>query len=188
MFLSTKVCKSLFGISTNKHSLKSLINYRNDTIKFCAAFVAGPSQYKYTNTDFFNISIGMDRDHLMLKKYYLDVKKEAYELKVLRSKEFIKDAFDKRKGILMEKKNDFVKDIRETKTKVKEKMDEIVERENVWTIPNLLCVGRGILSPYIGYVIVQGDINLAMGLLLFAGLTDVVKNCVFYFFIMYNLK
>ncbi len=61
------------------------------------------------------------------------------------------------------------------KEKVLEKMEEIVERENVFTIPNLLCVGRGVLAPYLGYVIIQQDYALGMGLLVFAGITDVVS-------------
>lgn len=88
-----------------------------------------------------------------------------------------------RREILLEKKDDFVKDIRNRKTMVKERvrekmeeMEEIVERENVFTIPNLLCVGRGVLAPYLGYVIVQQDYALGMGLLVFAGVTDVVSS------------
>lgn len=53
-------------------------------------------------------------------------------------------------------------------------MEEIVERENIFTIPNLLCVTRSFLAPYIGYVIVQEQYQLAIGLLIFAGLTDLV--------------
>lgn len=98
----------------------------------------------------------------------------------MRGKELIKDALEIRKEQLLEKRDVFVKDMRETrsrvKEKVKEKMEEIVERENVMTIPNLLCVGRALMSPYLAYVVVQEDFTLAMGLLMFAGLTDLVNR------------
>lgn len=98
------------------------------------------------------------------------------------SKDILKNAIEMRREILLEKKDDFVKDMRIRKTIVKERvrekmeeMEEIVERENVLTIPNLLCVGRGILAPYLGYVIIQQDYSLGMGLLIFAGITDIVS-------------
>lgn len=34
------------------------------------------------------------------------------------------------------------------------KMEEIIERENIWTIPNFLCIGRIMTTPYISYLIV----------------------------------
>ncbi|XP_031630837.1 probable cardiolipin synthase (CMP-forming) [Contarinia nasturtii] len=71
--------------------------------------------------------------------------------------------------------------IREKKSKVKEKvreMEEIVERENIFTIPNLLCVTRSFLAPYIGYVITQEHYQLAIGLLAFAGLTDLLDGII----------
>lgn len=57
-------------------------------------------------------------------------------------------------------------------------MDEIiVERENVLTVPNLLTVGRAALAPYLFYVVsVQADYGYAMGLLAFAGLTDLLDG------------
>ncbi|XP_067004765.2 probable cardiolipin synthase (CMP-forming) [Anabrus simplex] len=85
--------------------------------------------------------------------------------------------------VLQEKKERFketgqviLKDIRDTKNKVKERMEEIVERENVWTIPNLLCVSRIAISPYLGYVITQSEFHLALGLFAFAGITDLVDG------------
>lgn len=74
-------------------------------------------------------------------------------------------------------KQHLIQGIRDKKTKVQNKVrqiEEIVERENIFTIPNVLCVGRSILAPYIGYVIVQGDYQMAIGLLALAGITDFV--------------
>lgn len=115
------------------------------------------------------------------QKFYSQFKKSSnIQLKAIRGKELIKDALEIRKEQLLEKRDVFVKDMRETSTRVtervKEKMEEIVERENVMTIPNLLCVGRGLMSPYLAYVVVQEDYSLAMGLLMFAGLTDLVSK------------
>jgi len=55
-------------------------------------------------------------------------------------------------------------------------MEEIVERENIFTIPNFLCVGRGILAPIVGYEIIEQQYMLSMGLLAFAGLTDLADG------------
>lgn len=39
----------------------------------------------------------------------------------------------------------------------KEKVEEIIERENIWTIPNFLCMGRIVTSPYLSYLIISHD-------------------------------
>ncbi|XP_026760569.2 probable cardiolipin synthase (CMP-forming) [Galleria mellonella] len=77
---------------------------------------------------------------------------------------------------IREKKEHLIKDILETKAKVKVRLEEVVERENVFTIPNILCVTRIALSPYLGYVILQDDYNLALGLMVFAGITDLLDG------------
>ncbi|RZF34295.1 hypothetical protein LSTR_LSTR015125, partial [Laodelphax striatellus] len=65
-----------------------------------------------------------------------------------------------------------LKDIKESKSKMKEKMEEIIERENIWTIPNMLTVLRIAMSPFLGYLICQNNYELALGLVIFAGFTD----------------
>lgn len=50
-----------------------------------------------------------------------------------------------------------------------------VLRENVCTIPNLLTVSRIIACPVLGWSILNGDYHLATGLLVYAGLTDLVR-------------
>jgi len=109
--------------------------------------------------------------------------KKQTNVQLKAGKDLLKNAIEMRREILLEKKDDFVKDMRIRKTIVKEKvrekmeeMEEIVERENVFTIPNLLCVGRGVLAPYLGYVIVQENYLLGMGLLVFAGITDIMDG------------
>ncbi|XP_073950560.1 cardiolipin synthase [Choristoneura fumiferana] len=77
---------------------------------------------------------------------------------------------------LREKSEHLVKDILETKAKVKERIEEVVERDRVYTIPNFLCVTRIAMSPYLGYVILQDNYNLALGLLAFAGVTDLLDG------------
>jgi len=37
------------------------------------------------------------------------------------------------------------------------KVGEIIEKENIWTIPNLLCMGRIITSPFLSYLILSQD-------------------------------
>ncbi|XP_067845530.1 cardiolipin synthase (CMP-forming) [Heptranchias perlo] len=48
--------------------------------------------------------------------------------------------------------------------------------ENPWTIPNLLCMARIGLSPYLGYLIVEEEFNLALGLFTLAGITDLLDG------------
>lgn len=47
-------------------------------------------------------------------------------------------------------------------------------RENIYTLPNLLTVSRIVACPALGYAIVQGNYEVATGLLVYAGLTDLV--------------
>ncbi|CAK1583507.1 unnamed protein product [Parnassius mnemosyne] len=130
------------------------------------------------------------------KKHFLSLEKNA---------EGLKDAFEQKKVLMKEteyrirqkgvqlvrdikhqkeitgqkirvKKEHIMKDIHETKAKVREKIEEVVERENVFTVPNILCVARITMSPYLGYVILQDDYNLALGLLAFAGVTDLLDG------------
>lgn len=61
------------------------------------------------------------------------------------------------------------------KTFVKKKV-EIVERENIWTIPNLLCIARIAFTPYLGSLIFSGNFNLAFYVMIFVGLTDVLDG------------
>ncbi|PNF36483.1 hypothetical protein B7P43_G15884 [Cryptotermes secundus] len=86
-------------------------------------------------------------------------------------------------GMLQKKKEHFkesgqilLKDIKETRDKVKEKMEEIIERENVLTIPNLLCISRIVMSPFLGYFILQSEYHLALGLFVFAGVSDLLDG------------
>ena len=47
-------------------------------------------------------------------------------------------------------------------------------RENIYTIPNLLTVSRMVACPVLGLAIVNENFYLATGLLVYAGLTDLV--------------
>lgn len=105
-------------------------------------------------------------------------KEEGFQVKSVEGAEILQNVLEKNKQLLQEKKAVLIQDIRERKEKVKERVEEVIERENVATIPNLLCVGRIALSPYLGYVIVQSDFALAMGLLVVAGLTDLADGLI----------
>ncbi|XP_066451775.1 cardiolipin synthase (CMP-forming) [Eleutherodactylus coqui] len=48
--------------------------------------------------------------------------------------------------------------------------------ENPWTIPNFLSMTRISLSPVLGYLIVGEDFNLALGVFILAGITDVLDG------------
>ena len=49
-------------------------------------------------------------------------------------------------------------------------------RENIYTIPNLLTVSRILACPALGWSIFHDDFYLATGLLVYAGLSDLVSN------------
>ncbi|XP_014216298.1 probable cardiolipin synthase (CMP-forming) isoform X2 [Copidosoma floridanum] len=65
-----------------------------------------------------------------------------------------------------------IQDFKQTKQKV----EEIIERENIYTIPNFLCIGRILTTPGLGYLIVIQDYQLALGLLGLAGLSDLADG------------
>lgn len=108
--------------------------------------------------------------------YCTQVKKSNLAIKTVKSSELLQEALVKKKQQLQERKQQIQDNIRETKTKVRERVEEVIERENIFTVPNALCMGRIIMSPYLGYVIVQGDFSLAMGLMVGAGLTDLADG------------
>ncbi|XP_033216518.1 probable cardiolipin synthase (CMP-forming) [Belonocnema kinseyi] len=58
----------------------------------------------------------------------------------------------------------------------KERVELYIERENIWTIPNLLCITRIVTSPYLSYLIVSHDYKVALWLLGFAGLSDMADG------------
>lgn len=108
----------------------------------------------------------------------LDKKRESFIERKNVLADDIRDALDKQRESFIERKNVIAGDIREAshkvQQKVREKMEEVIERENIMTIPNMLTMGRMFLSPYIGYVIVDGNHELAIGLLIAAGISDLV--------------
>lgn len=133
-------------------------------------------------------------DHSRL---YSSINRRNINLKLEKSKQIITDNIELKRQRIRERKEILVQGIRDKKTKVQKTvrdLEEIVERENILTIPNLLCVARSFLAPYIGYVIVQENYQLAIGLLVFAGLTDLVSKIFFFnridltFHIMFNFS
>lgn len=131
--------------------------------------------FGYSSQYFLPIHCPLLLDHGRL---YSSVNRKKINFKFEKSKQIITDNIELKRQRILERKEILVQGIRDKKTKVKEtvrNLEEIVERENIFTIPNLLCVARSFLAPYIGYVIVQENYQLAIGLLVFAGLTDLVS-------------
>lgn len=52
----------------------------------------------------------------------------------------------------------------------------IIEQENIWTIPNVLCCTRIAFSPYLSFLIFDGKFSLAFYLMIFVGLTDLLDG------------
>jgi cardiolipin synthase (CMP-forming) len=101
--------------------------------------------------------------------------RENITIKTVKSTERLQEVIEKKKQQLHDKKQQIQENIRDTKTKVREKVIAI-ERENILTIPNALCIARIAMCPYLGYVIVQHDYSLAMGLMIAAGFTDLADG------------
>ncbi|CAG9764815.1 unnamed protein product [Ceutorhynchus assimilis] len=95
-------------------------------------------------------------------------RKEDIKAYLEHNKEKLRD----REQRLKERGYVILQDLKDTKSRVKERVEEIVERENIYTIPNFLCVARMVVSPYLGYLIVQGNFDFALGVLGFAAVTD----------------
>jgi cardiolipin synthase (CMP-forming) len=58
-----------------------------------------------------------------------------------------------------------------------------VKRDRIYTFPNLLTVSRIAACPFLGWSILDGNFALATSLLVYAGLTDLVR--VFLFFSLF---
>lgn len=115
--------------------------------------------------------------------YSTQIKKNDLALKTVQSSEILQEAIEKKKQQLLEKKlqfqekkQQFQDKVQDTKDRVRGRVEDIIERENIFTVPNFLCIGRIIASPYLGYVIIQGDYSLAMGILVVAGLSDMADG------------
>lgn len=65
-----------------------------------------------------------------------------------------------------------LQDIKQTKRKV----EVIIDKENIWTVPNILCIGRIVTSPYLSYLIVSQDYQIALWLLIIAGFSDLADG------------
>ncbi|XP_050524799.1 probable cardiolipin synthase (CMP-forming) [Daktulosphaira vitifoliae] len=86
----------------------------------------------------------------------------------------IKNAIQDKKIILqkIQNKSKFIlNDIKMTKIKVHQTI-----KENIWTIPNMLCMTRITLSPFLGYLIVNEYFEYALSFVAIASLTDWVDG------------
>ena len=63
---------------------------------------------------------------------------------------FTKERREKRKAL----RTKLLRDLRQTKQRV---VEHIIEKENIWTVPNFICVGRIIATPCLGYLILSHE-------------------------------
>ncbi|GJQ66155.1 hypothetical protein Trydic_g4217 [Trypoxylus dichotomus] len=108
------------------------------------------------------------------KDWFRHQSKVTKELKnyIEHNKERLRDTENR----IKEKSNILLKDIKDTKNKVKGKVEEIIERENIYTIPNFLCVSRILISPYLGVLILQAHFHVALAILGVAAVTDLLDG------------
>ena len=68
------------------------------------------------------------------------------------------------------------KETNSSNNKINNELTNEQKHENVFTIPNLLCVSRIIASPYLAHVIINnGDFSWALAIFMYAGATDAVS-------------
>uniref|UniRef100_A0A914XDW6 cardiolipin synthase (CMP-forming) n=1 Tax=Plectus sambesii TaxID=2011161 RepID=A0A914XDW6_9BILA len=77
-----------------------------------------------------------------------------------------------------ENRTEKIERFQQNMTKVRQQLKDQTDamKENVMTVPNALCVARIVLSPVIGYLVVNGQYTVALGLFSFAGLTDLLDG------------
>lgn len=61
-------------------------------------------------------------------------------------------------------------------------------RENIYTIPNVLTLSRIIACPVLGWAILDNNYGVATGLLVYAGLTDLVRVCICIHLTLVNVR
>ncbi|KAK9497160.1 hypothetical protein O3M35_004529 [Rhynocoris fuscipes] len=54
----------------------------------------------------------------------------------------------------------------------------IIQRENIWTIPNILCLCRIALTPYLGHLILNSNFSQAFYIMLIAAITDFLDGLI----------
>ena len=59
------------------------------------------------------------------------------------------------------------------------------QTENILTVPNVLTVGRMVMCPFLGFLVIQNDYSTAFNLFVVAGITDLVCNSLIYIFLTF---
>lgn len=128
-----------------------------------------------TNNELINISrhecVKTDKKETLINSDK-NVREKIYQNVFEHNKERFRETEQK----FREKSTVIIKDIKEAKNKMKERMEEVIERENIYTIPNVLCVSRIAMTPYLGLLIVQSNFDLALAILGLAALTDLLDG------------
>lgn len=118
------------------------------------------------------LSLRLYKNHRIISSvYFADDRysKRHYKFKdAIRDKQII---LQKTKQKIQTKSKFILDDIKETKLKVQDSI-----KENVWTIPNMLCMTRIALSPYLGYLIVNGNFEYALSFVAIASVTDLIDG------------
>lgn len=141
----------------------------------CCRKLFSPPQYRMcfpslsNNTPF---AMRLYKRHRIVSTVYFaddQLTKRHSKLKnAIRDKQII---LQKTKQKLQTKSKFILDDIKETKLKVQDTI-----KENIWTIPNMLCMTRIVFSPYLGYLIVNGNFKYALSFVAIASITDLIDG------------
>jgi len=111
-----------------------------------------------------------------MKRQFCGCRHLNVESKILSPVPSTVEKFQITKKIIEDTKSNIIEDIQDTKNIVRVKVDTIIQKENIFTIPNALCVFRVAASPVLVYLVVTSSYSAALGLFLFAGFTDLMDG------------
>ena len=59
------------------------------------------------------------------------------------------------------------------------------QKENIFTVPNLLTFSRIVATPFLGYMVLHEHFHLSLGIFACAGITDLVRVTVLTYILKY---
>lgn len=145
------------------HQIKNVLNERNICFSSWSKSTAKP---KGDNTDFARSKLCVSSNSVKKKKFNNDID-TAQVITIFRLNAKAKEVWTFRGMHEDSKASGFKKD----------------EKENIYTVPNLLTGSRILLAPVLGYLVVEECFKAALGLFVLAGLTDLLDG-----FIARNFK
>ncbi|OQV12905.1 putative cardiolipin synthase (CMP-forming) [Hypsibius exemplaris] len=84
--------------------------------------------------------------------------------------------YQKHRKSFVQRKDQIVTQWRSRQKEFSQDIKDLALKENIFTIPNFLCIIRIGLTPYVGYLVLNGEYNWACYIFAFAGFTDLLDG------------